>query len=125
MCELQSARPLHPSYCRIKADMENTTSSYEWEYYYDYIDPVVVDESQLKYNKCEYLFFYSTAKLLSLGVVVVIISNSSIFFAYRRNSYNILDFTLWLCGVPFSYFESNVSRWKFYRVRYQCICDLI
>ncbi|CAK6968908.1 melanocortin-2 receptor accessory protein-like [Scomber scombrus] len=33
--------------------MENSTSalSYEWEYYYDYIDPVIVDESKLKYNK--------------------------------------------------------------------------
>ncbi|XP_061576560.1 melanocortin-2 receptor accessory protein-like [Cololabis saira] len=24
---------------------------YEWEYYYDYLDPVIVDESKLKYNK--------------------------------------------------------------------------
>uniref|UniRef100_A0A3P8W377 Melanocortin 2 receptor accessory protein n=1 Tax=Cynoglossus semilaevis TaxID=244447 RepID=A0A3P8W377_CYNSE len=33
--------------------MENSTAtfSYEWEYYYDYIDPVIVDESKLKYNK--------------------------------------------------------------------------
>uniref|UniRef100_A0A8C4IDL6 Melanocortin-2 receptor accessory protein n=1 Tax=Dicentrarchus labrax TaxID=13489 RepID=A0A8C4IDL6_DICLA len=33
--------------------MENSTSavSYEWEYYYDYLDPVIVDESKLKYNK--------------------------------------------------------------------------
>lgn len=44
--------------------MENTTSTYEWEYYYDYIDPVVVDESQLKYNKCEYLFFYKSKLLI-------------------------------------------------------------
>ncbi|KAG7455581.1 melanocortin-2 receptor accessory protein [Solea senegalensis] len=29
----------------------NSTVSYEWEYYYDYIDPVIVDESKLKYNK--------------------------------------------------------------------------
>lgn len=38
--------------------MENLTSSVskEWEYYYDYIDPVVVDQRKLKYNKCEYLF---------------------------------------------------------------------
>lgn len=57
VCELQSAQLLHPSHCRIKVDMENTTTTYEWEYYYDYIDPVVVDESQLKYNKCEYLLF--------------------------------------------------------------------
>ncbi|KAF7653299.1 hypothetical protein LDENG_00084820 [Lucifuga dentata] len=33
--------------------MENSTSAvqYEWEYYYDYMDPVIVDESKLKYNK--------------------------------------------------------------------------
>uniref|UniRef100_A0A4W6E3L7 Melanocortin 2 receptor accessory protein n=1 Tax=Lates calcarifer TaxID=8187 RepID=A0A4W6E3L7_LATCA len=33
--------------------MENSTSAarYEWEYYYDYLDPVIVDESKLKYNK--------------------------------------------------------------------------
>lgn len=52
--------------------MENTTSTHEWEYYYDYFDTVVVDESQLKYNKCEYLFFYSTTKLL-----IIIRSSSS------------------------------------------------
>lgn len=36
---------------------ENFTSPtpYEWEYYYDYVDPVIVDESKLKYNKCKYL----------------------------------------------------------------------
>uniref|UniRef100_A0A3Q3JXF1 Melanocortin 2 receptor accessory protein n=1 Tax=Monopterus albus TaxID=43700 RepID=A0A3Q3JXF1_MONAL len=28
-----------------------TTVPYEWEYYYDYLDPVIVDESKLKYNK--------------------------------------------------------------------------
>lgn len=32
---------------------QNSTSAvhYEWEYYYDYLDPVIVDESKLKYNK--------------------------------------------------------------------------
>ncbi|CAG6000151.1 unnamed protein product [Menidia menidia] len=31
----------------------NSTSDvfYEWEYYYDYIEPMVVDETKLKYNK--------------------------------------------------------------------------
>uniref|UniRef100_A0AAQ4QEA2 Melanocortin 2 receptor accessory protein n=1 Tax=Gasterosteus aculeatus aculeatus TaxID=481459 RepID=A0AAQ4QEA2_GASAC len=35
------------------AIMENLTNSVsnEWEYYYDYLDPVIVDESKLKYNK--------------------------------------------------------------------------
>lgn len=41
----------------MMAVMENSTSAvpYEWEYYYDYIDPVIVDESKLKYNKCKSL----------------------------------------------------------------------
>ncbi|AWO98713.1 putative melanocortin-2 receptor accessory protein [Scophthalmus maximus] len=35
------------------AATENSTStvSYEWEYYYDYLDPVIVDGSKLQYNK--------------------------------------------------------------------------
>lgn len=39
--------------------LENSTSSvsYEWEYYYDYLDPVVVDDSKLKYNKCKSLYY--------------------------------------------------------------------
>lgn len=39
--------------------MENSTSAvpYEWEYYYDYLDPVFVNESKLKYNKCKSLCF--------------------------------------------------------------------
>lgn len=44
--------------------MENSTGTYEWEYYYDYIEPVIVDESKLQYHKCEYLSLKSTTKLL-------------------------------------------------------------
>ncbi|KAL3057635.1 hypothetical protein OYC64_007985 [Pagothenia borchgrevinki] len=35
------------------AVMENSTTAvpFEWEYYYDYIDLSIVDESKLKYNK--------------------------------------------------------------------------
>lgn len=41
----------------MMAGMENSTNTfaYEWEYYYDYVDPVTVDESKLKYNKCKSL----------------------------------------------------------------------
>ena len=41
----------------MMAAMENSnnTIAYEWEYYYDYVDPVTVDESKLKYNKCKSL----------------------------------------------------------------------
>ena len=39
----------------IMAVIENSTTAVndEWEYYYDYLDPVIVDESKLKYNKCK------------------------------------------------------------------------
>uniref|UniRef100_A0A3Q3LTV4 Melanocortin 2 receptor accessory protein n=1 Tax=Mastacembelus armatus TaxID=205130 RepID=A0A3Q3LTV4_9TELE len=30
---------------------DSCTVPYEWEYYYDYLDPLIVDESKLKYNK--------------------------------------------------------------------------
>lgn len=45
---------------RLTMRMINSTNSsqdswrYEWEYYYDYLDPIPVDERKLKYNKCEY-----------------------------------------------------------------------
>lgn len=55
---------LHLSHHQIKVDMENSTGTYEWEYYYDYIEPVTVDESKLQYHKCEYLSLKSTTKLL-------------------------------------------------------------
>uniref|UniRef100_A0A671V589 Melanocortin 2 receptor accessory protein n=1 Tax=Sparus aurata TaxID=8175 RepID=A0A671V589_SPAAU len=37
----------------IMAVIENSSAAEndEWEYYYDYLDPVIVDESKLKYNK--------------------------------------------------------------------------
>lgn len=44
--------------------MENSNGTYEWEYYYDYIEPVIVDESKLKYHKCEYLSVKATTKFI-------------------------------------------------------------
>lgn len=39
--------------------MEKSTNSsaYEltYDYYYDYLDPVAVDASKLKYNRCEFV----------------------------------------------------------------------
>lgn len=63
---------LHPSHHPIEVDMENSNGTYEWEYYYDYIEPVIVDESKLKYHKCEYLSLKATTKLLSLGVMITV-----------------------------------------------------
>lgn len=36
-------------------NLENKTDNYTvtYEYYFDYVDPVSFDESQLKANKCE------------------------------------------------------------------------
>lgn len=47
--------------------MENSTRvfSIEWEYYYDYVDPVIVDESKLKYNKCKFMHFIDVFHLMS------------------------------------------------------------
>ncbi|XP_078812722.1 melanocortin-2 receptor accessory protein [Oryzias latipes] len=39
---------------------------YEWEYYYDYLDPVIVDASKLKYNK------YSIVIILWISLVAFV-----------------------------------------------------
>lgn len=46
-------------------------------------------------------------------------------FAYRLSYNNILDFTQWPCGIPFSHFESNLAQWTYSRVRLKCTCELI
>lgn len=42
----------------------SSSALYEWEYYYDYLDPVIVDENKLKYNKCKFLCVTFTNLLL-------------------------------------------------------------
>lgn len=49
---------------------------YEWEYYYDYLDPVIVDASKLKYNKCKFLYSFYFIFFSSLITIIIIISFS-------------------------------------------------
>lgn len=86
--------------------MENSTAtfSYEWEYYYDYIDPVIVDESKLKYNKCKY---YAN-EFANIFVLCCIKVTRILHFPFRFNRHIILDIFGCLCGIPLSLFESYV-----------------
>uniref|UniRef100_W5MS40 Melanocortin 2 receptor accessory protein n=1 Tax=Lepisosteus oculatus TaxID=7918 RepID=W5MS40_LEPOC len=43
------------------------TSFYVWEYYYDYLDPVIVDEKQLKFNK------YSIVIVFWIGLAAFVV----------------------------------------------------
>uniref|UniRef100_A0A3B5K409 Melanocortin 2 receptor accessory protein n=1 Tax=Takifugu rubripes TaxID=31033 RepID=A0A3B5K409_TAKRU len=66
--------------------MENSTGTYEWEYYYDYIEPVIVDESKLKYHKYSVIiiFWISLSGLvgflfLTLNLMSHMVSNKCLF----------------------------------------------
>lgn len=105
------------------AVMKNSTStaSTEWEYYYDYIDPVIVDESKLKYNKCKSLCLFKKQKIISLNFCISLIVRKIIFlFPFRLNCYHILDHSDCFCGIPLSYFKSNLSQWKLVSVSLTC-----
>lgn len=41
----------------VTMEASSNSSAYEWgyEYYYGYLDPVAVDASELKYNRCEFV----------------------------------------------------------------------
>lgn len=80
----------------------NSTSaiSYEWEYYYDYLDPVIVDESKLKYNKCKFLniTFLNSAlnvsKILSSfsdSIVIVLWISLAAFVGFLFLSLNLMS----------------------------------
>lgn len=58
--------------------MKNLTGtvSYEWEYYYDYMDPVIVDERKLKYNKCKY---FPPSSYIYIWTIFWIITAHSLF----------------------------------------------
>ncbi len=96
------------------AEMENSTSTapYEWEYYYYYLDPEVVDESKLKYNKCKSLCFVDFFCICLFVMKITAILP----FPFRLNCYYILDNSGSFCGISLSRFESNVSQWKLAKV---------
>ncbi|KAJ8275591.1 hypothetical protein COCON_G00073430 [Conger conger] len=56
--------------------MRNATNSpeYEWEYYYDYLEPVPVDETQLKFHKYSIviIFWVGMAGFVALLFLVLL-----------------------------------------------------
>lgn len=113
---------LLPTQHETMAVMENLTSA-DWEYYYDYIDPVIVDESKLKYNKCKslcFFFFLNEFRLKFCISLLVMKITANFLFPFRLNCYNILDHSGCFCGIPLSHFKSNVSQWKLANVSLTC-----
>lgn len=98
--------------------MENLTSIVpkEWEYYYDYVDPVIVDQRKLKYNKCKYFF-------LSLYFYNGILWWQKQIFSFILRFYrdNILDYFGCICGIPLFHFEPDVLGWNIPSVSDTCI----
>lgn len=63
------------------AGMENSTSGIIYEYYYDYLDPVIVDERKLKYYKC---------KLFILTLNIIVLS----YFYYTKITHFLFSFQI-------------------------------
>ncbi|KAK2846726.1 hypothetical protein Q5P01_009725 [Channa striata] len=63
---------------KMMALMENSTTTvlYEWEYYYDYLDPVIVDESKLKYNKYSVVIMFWVTLAAFVGFLFLSLSQS-------------------------------------------------
>ncbi|KAK9521144.1 hypothetical protein VZT92_020974 [Zoarces viviparus] len=69
------------------AVMENSTSTVVWEYYYDYLDPVIVDESKLKYNKYSIVIIFWIILAAFVGFLFLslnLMSHSGNFLQSRR-----------------------------------------
>ncbi|XP_012735037.2 melanocortin-2 receptor accessory protein [Fundulus heteroclitus] len=58
----------------------NSTSAppYEWEYYFDYLDPVFVDESQLKYHKYSIVIMLWVTLAAFVGFLFLVLSLMSL-----------------------------------------------
>ncbi|XP_014875167.1 melanocortin-2 receptor accessory protein [Poecilia latipinna] len=58
----------------------NSTSAplYEWEYYLDYLDPVFVDESQLKYHKYSIVIILWVSLATFVGFLFLILNLMSL-----------------------------------------------
>ncbi|KAG7321821.1 hypothetical protein KOW79_014679 [Hemibagrus wyckioides] len=61
--------------------MEKSTNSsayvLTYEYYYDYLDPVAVDASKLKYNRYLIVIIFWIAMAAFIGLLFLILSNIS------------------------------------------------
>ncbi|MEQ2193711.1 hypothetical protein XENOCAPTIV_010957 [Xenoophorus captivus] len=51
---------------------------YEWEYYFDYLDPVLVDESQLKYHKYSIVIILWVTLAAFVGFLFLILNLTSL-----------------------------------------------
>lgn len=90
--------------------MENVTSSpREWEYYYDYIDPVIVDEKKLKYNKCKY--FFHQVKKKCFNVWWELIDDNMKMYLLFSDSIVILFWITLIASVGFLFFTLNLISW--------------
>ncbi|KAI5625673.1 hypothetical protein C0J50_14887 [Silurus asotus] len=60
-------------------EKSTNTSAYKWtyEYYYDYIDPVTVDASKLKYNRYSIVIIFWIAMAAFIGLLFLILSSIS------------------------------------------------
>ncbi|XP_030236179.1 melanocortin-2 receptor accessory protein [Gadus morhua] len=58
--------------------MENSTNEkqyrWEYEYYYDYLDAVIVDESKLKYNKYSIVIIFWITMAAFVGFLFLILT---------------------------------------------------
>ncbi|XP_076832064.1 melanocortin-2 receptor accessory protein [Brachyhypopomus gauderio] len=61
--------------------MEKSTnnSTYQWiyEYYYDYVDPVTVDASKLRYNRYSIVIIFWITMIAFIGLFALILSSIS------------------------------------------------
>uniref|UniRef100_A0A667XUB2 Melanocortin 2 receptor accessory protein n=1 Tax=Myripristis murdjan TaxID=586833 RepID=A0A667XUB2_9TELE len=63
------------------ATMKNSTRGghyvWDYEYYYDYLDPVIVDESKLKYNKYSIVIIFWIVLAAFVGFLFFILTQMS------------------------------------------------
>ncbi|XP_070399943.1 melanocortin-2 receptor accessory protein [Nothobranchius furzeri] len=78
----------------------SSDTSYEWEYYYDYIDPVAVDASQLKYNKCKLFTPFIGCNCLPLldpslpdSIVIILWVTLAAFLGFLFLTLNLMSLT--------------------------------
>uniref|UniRef100_A0A3B3B6H6 Melanocortin 2 receptor accessory protein n=1 Tax=Oryzias melastigma TaxID=30732 RepID=A0A3B3B6H6_ORYME len=72
--------------------MENSNSTedvlYEWEYYYDYLDPVIVDASKLKYNKYSIVIILWVSLVAFVGFLFLTLNLMSVTGSLNNNPQN-------------------------------------
>lgn len=73
--------------------MENSTTArpYHWdyEYYYDYLDTVIVDQGQLKYNKYSIVIIFWICLATFVGFLFLILTLMSCNVNFLRTRHNL------------------------------------